>query len=176
MGKRVYLEELTQLALLYNYKATGSQVLKMEDIGKFVCVVEENLEKMQSKVSYKEPLKYEKLIYFNTFDNEDVWYSIIKPGVDLERVEFDYAARLPSDVKKASKQSNALDVLGLKLIDDKFYKKDVPENPPKIANLQCKARLTTNENPWNNGNFVIAANKLENITIPDEAPKLTKKK
>jgi hypothetical protein len=172
MIKRVYSEEITQLALLYNYKATGGELLRIDTIKKYENVVLENLEKMKSDVMYIYPIDYSKLMYYNAHDNENIWYSIIKPGTNLEKVELDYDIWLNSDVKKASKSSNALAVLGIKYIDKMFIPEDSSNENIDMSSFVPKMMATKNVDY----NPVISANELEEIDISNDELKLTKKK
>lgn len=121
---RVNIVDITTIALIYNYKATHSHsmMLSHEKIQEYAQIVDENLDLMNSSFNGAYPFDFSKSIYFNTQDDNDNWYSIIKPGVDIEMAERTYIWRGSHDLEKASKDENALAVLGIKL-DGNIMKK-----------------------------------------------------
>lgn len=124
MSSRIFIQDTTTLALLYNYEATRGMLLAVEKIKEFDRIVDDNLEKMNSNVNMVYPLDYSKLIYFTSFDEEGNTYCILKPDFDEEQARIKYIYRSPYDAIKASKMENALAVLGLKLEDNKIIKKE----------------------------------------------------
>lgn len=136
MSSRVYIQDTTTLALLYNYEATRGMLLAVDKIRKFDHIVDNNLEEMNSNVNMVYPLDYSKLIYFTSFDEKGNEYCILKPDFDEEEARIKYIYRAPYDIIKASKKGNALDVLGLRLEDNKIIKKE--KNKVKSMNLNSK--------------------------------------
>ena len=121
MSSRIYMEDTVTIALLYNFDATGSMMLSLDKIKEFDCKIDDNLEKMSSKVNMIYPIDYSKLIYFTSYDEKGNWY---------------YMCKIPIDVIRASKKENALDVLGLKLEDNKIVKKE--KNKVKSMSLKSE--------------------------------------
>ena len=116
MSSRIFIQDSATLALIYNYDATGSKMLSLSKIEAFDSKIDSNLEEMNSKVNMVYPLDYSKLIYFKSYDENGNWYCILKPNFNREQMEINYMYKIPIDVIRASKNENALDVLGLKLI------------------------------------------------------------
>lgn len=98
--------------------------------------IDSNLEEMNSKVNMVYPLDYSKLIYFKSYDENGNWYCILKPNFNREQMEINYMYKIPIDVIRASKNENALDVLGLKLEDNKIVKKE--KNKVKSMSLKSE--------------------------------------
>ena len=115
MSSRIFIQDSATLALIYNYDATGSKMLSLSKIEAFDSKIDSNLEEMNSKVNMVYPLDYSKLIYFKSYDENGNWYCILKPNFNREQMEINYMYKIPIDVIRASKNENALDVLGLKL-------------------------------------------------------------
>lgn len=139
MSSRIFIQDITTLALIYNYEATRGMLLALDKIKEFDHIVDENLEKMNSKVNMVYPLDYSKLIYFTSFDQKGNEYCILKPDFDEEQARINYIYRAPYDVIKASKMENALDVLGLRLEDNKIIKKE--KNKVKSMSLDYKDNM-----------------------------------
>ena len=136
MSSRIFIQDTTTLALIYNYEATRGMLLALDKIKEFDHIVDENLEKMNSKVNMVYPLDYSKLIYFKSYDENGNWYCILKPNFNREQMEINYMYKIPIDVIRASKNENALDVLGLKLEDNKIVKKE--KNKVKSMSLKSE--------------------------------------
>jgi len=136
MSSRIYMEDTVTIALLYNFDATGSMMLSLDKIKEFDCKIDGNLEEMSSKVNMIYPIDYSKLIYFTSYDEKGNWYYILKQDFDREQTEIDYMCKIPIDVIRASKRENALDVLGLKLEDNKIVKKE--KNKVKSMSLKSE--------------------------------------
>ncbi len=122
MSSKIFIQDTTTLALLYSYEATRGKILSTNKIKVFDAIVDNNLENLNSKVNMVYPLDYSKLIYFNSFDENGNEYSILKPGIDIEKVRDDYFYKIPRSVIKASQQENALNALGLKKENGKIVK------------------------------------------------------
>lgn len=139
MSSKIFIQDTTPLALIYNYEATRGMLLALDKIKEFDHIVDENLEKINSKVNRVYPQDYSKLIYFTSFDEKGNEYCILKPDFDEEQVRINYIYRVPYDVIKASKMENALDVLGLRLEDNKIIKKE--KNKVKSMSLDYKDNM-----------------------------------
>ena len=124
MSSKLYIQDTTTLALLYNYEATGGMLLAVDKIKEFDHIIDDNLEEMNSNINMIYPLDYSKLIYFISFDEKGNEYCILKPNFDEEEARIKYIYRTPYDIIKASKKANALDVLGLELKDNKIVAKE----------------------------------------------------
>lgn len=136
MSSRIFIQDSATLALIYNYDATGSKILSLSKIEAFDSKIDRNLEEMNSKVNMVYPLDYSKLIYFKSYDENGNWYCILKPNFNREQMEINYMYKIPIDVIRASKNENALDVLGLKLEDNKIVKKE--KNKVKSMSLKSE--------------------------------------
>ena len=123
---RVYIEDVTSIALLYNYEAThsDSMMLPHNMVQEYAQMIDTNLDTMGSKFDGVYPLDYSKLIYFNTQDENGNWYSILKPGVDVEMAKdfYIYRRKTGFDLEMASKMPNALEILNIELIEGKMQK------------------------------------------------------
>ena len=136
MSSKIFIQDSATLALIYNYDATGSKMLSLSKIEAFDSKIDSNLEEMNSKVNMVYPLDYSKLIYFKSYDENGNWYCILKPNFNREQMEINYMYKIPIDVIRASKNENALDVLGLKLEDNKIVKKE--KNKVKSMSLKSE--------------------------------------
>ena len=120
---RIYMEDVTSIALIYNYEAThsGSMMLSYNRIREYAEMIDLNLDAMGSNYDGVYPLDASKLIYFNTKDENGNWYSILKPGTNIEKAKEENLYRKKSlDLERASKMPNALKVLGIELVDGKM--------------------------------------------------------
>ena len=123
MSSRIFIQDTTTLALLYNYEATRGMLLSLDKIKVFDNIVDNNLEKMNSGVNMVYPLDYSRLIHFTSCDENGNEYCILKPDFSEEQARIEYIYRTPYDVIRASQQENALEILGLKLENGKIVKK-----------------------------------------------------
>lgn len=123
MNKRIFKEDTTTIALLYNYIANGDMLLSAEKVDEFDEIVDNNLEEMDSKANLVYPIDYSKLIYFTSWDEVGNQFYILKPGFNEEKAMIDYLYNRPFDITKATQCENALDSLGLKLQEGKFIPK-----------------------------------------------------
>lgn len=123
MSSRIFIQDTTTLALLYNYEATRGMLLSLDKIRAFDNIVDNNLEKMNSGVNMVHPLDYSRLIYFTSCDENGNEYCILKPDFSEEQARIEYIYRTPYDVIRASQQENALEILHLKLENGKIVKK-----------------------------------------------------
>lgn len=122
---RVYIEDVTSIALLYHYKATGSisTMLSRSIIEEYAKIINQNLDDMQSDFKGNCLSAEEYSIYFNTQDENKKWYSVLRSDIDLAKAQSDLIKRLMGyDVIRASQKPNALEVLDIKLIDGRMQK------------------------------------------------------
>jgi len=114
----------TSLALLYNYNARcGDMLISRDTLKEYHKVIEENLKDMDKKYGRIGSLDYPKSIYFNSEDENGKLYSILKSDIDVRKAMNDYYS-LPLPLIMASQEENALNVLGLTLLDGKIVKKE----------------------------------------------------
>ncbi len=128
---RVYIEDVTTIALIYNYEATGSHsmMLSHDMIHNYAQVIDDNLDEMGSDFNGVHPLDFSSCIYFNTQDENGDWYSVLKPDVDIEKAKEEYIYGRSFDLELASKKENALLLLGIKM--DGLLMKKVERNKVK---------------------------------------------
>lgn len=137
MGKRVFKEDITTLALLYNYEASKSysRMLPQSMINEFDKVIDINLDEMDSTMSVVYPLDSTKLIYTNTQDEDGNWYSVIKSSctdTDLDRVINIFREDEYFVLMEASKKANALETLGIQLKDGKMERIEKKKENSKL--------------------------------------------
>ncbi len=124
MSRKIFKEDTTTIALLYNYMANGDMLLSAEKIDEFDEIVDENLEEMDSKANMVHPIDYYKLVYFTSWDEVGNQFYILKPGFNEYRVMTDYLYNSPLDITKATQKENALASLGLKLEEGQIKSKE----------------------------------------------------
>lgn len=135
MGKRTYFEDIASIALLYNYQATARMLLSYDKIKEYDEIINNNLDKMNSNINYINSLDNSKSIYFYSKDENDKEYLILKPYFDFEKARYEYIGCLPLDIIIASQKENALEVIGLELVDGKLLKKDYEKAKVKKLSL-----------------------------------------
>ncbi len=119
MSKRVYFEDITTLALLYHYEATKShsRMLPHIIIKEYDRIIDKNLDDMNSSIDIVYPLDYAKLIYKNTQDENGNWYDL-----DVEYERYNIVNNTTRDLIVTSQMPNALEALGIQMIDGKMKK------------------------------------------------------
>lgn len=127
---RVYSEDAYCLGLLYVYiySNTMQQMVLIDDLKKIHNCIEENLEAMNSTMNNIYATIWndnEESIYFTSNNKNGETYYILKPRFDLKRAKSLYIGCLPLDILVASQMDNALNCLGLQIIDDKIKVKDI---------------------------------------------------
>lgn len=113
MSSRIFTQDTTALVLIHNYEPTRCMLLALDRIKEFSHIVDENLEKINSKVNIIYLLDYSRLTYFTSFDEKDNEYCILKPDFDEEQTRINYIYRALYDAIKISKMKNALEELRL---------------------------------------------------------------
>lgn len=137
MSKRVFLEEIVTLALVYNYEASSSvsRMLPKSVVQEYDRVIDANLDEMQSTIDIVYPLNYAKLIYTNTQDEKGNWYYVIKYDVDMENKSYNILASIKEDLKIASQMPNALEVLGIQMENGKMKRVESQNKTEQTINL-----------------------------------------
>ncbi len=132
---RVYIEDITSIALLYNYEATSSisMMLPHDMIKEYAKIVELNLDEMESNFNGVYSLDNEVLIYFNTQDENGKWYSVLKSDIDIKKARYDYGYIRSYDLITASRMANALEVLDIELVGERM--KRIEHKKPKKLSL-----------------------------------------
>lgn len=139
-------QDATTLALICNYEATHSisMMLKHSQIKDFAEEINLNLQQLGKEIW---PIEDLDLIYFNSQDEDGNWYSILKPGLDLEDVKYNYVYRGSFELWQVSTMPNALEKLNIELVNGKMQKIEkerqkhlslvLPLNKDSISNLKC---------------------------------------
>ncbi len=139
----ICIEDATILALIYNYEATHSisMMLKHSQIKDFAEAINFNLQQLGKEIW---PMEDTSLIYFNSQDDDGNWYSILKPGLDIEKVKYSYTGSF--DLWQASQMPNALEKINIEIEDGKMKKVEkerqkhlslvLPLNENSISNLK----------------------------------------
>lgn len=120
MGKRIMFEDAVNLALIYINKATGRNMISYDKASEFDRVINNNLDNMNSSVSFS--YDNESKLYFPATDENGRTYLVIDPNVDIKTIKRCTIGSLPTDVLVASQKKNALNVIGLKLVNGVIVK------------------------------------------------------
>jgi len=114
-------QDAITLALIYNYEATHSisMMLKHSQIKDFAEEINLNLQQLGKEIW---PIENLDLIYFNSQDEDDNWYSILKPDLDIEDVKHNYVYRGSFELWQASTMPNALEKLNIEYVNGKMQK------------------------------------------------------
>lgn len=136
MAVRTKFEDIASMALIYIHQSTGSQMISYDTVVEFEKVINENLDTMNKDLSC--PLFYdeESKLYFCATDENGKVYLVIDPRADLERCRSYHIGCLPIEVIIASQMENALDVIGIQLIDGMMRKKK-----KEVSGLTKKLRM-----------------------------------
>ena len=125
----IYLNHAISLALIYTYRATNGTdtMITTEEANSFKNVINNNLETMHSKVNNLIPTDSEvdlNDLFFNyTIINNQENYLLKDDPISQERRKKYIMLNIPLDVVLASQRPNALDAIGLVMIDGKIIKK-----------------------------------------------------
>lgn len=114
-------QDATTLALIYNYEATHSisMMLKHSQIKAFAEEINLNLQQFGKEIW---PIDDLDLIYFNSQDEDGNWYSILKPGLDMEDIKCNYIYRRSFELWQVSTMSNVLEKLNIEFVNGKMQK------------------------------------------------------
>ena len=138
-------QDATTLALIYNYEATHSisLMLKHSQIKAFAEEINLNLQQLGKEIW---PIEDLDLIYFNSQDEDGNWYSILKPGLDIEDIKYNYVYRGSFELWQVSTMPNALEKLNIEFVNGKMQKIEkerqkrlslvLPLNKDSISNLK----------------------------------------
>lgn len=161
MSKRIYFEDITTLALLYHYEATQgiSRMLPKSLIEEYDKMIDKNLDEMNSTINVVYPLDYEKLIYRNTQDENGEWYSVLRFDLDIGEEKYRITHNSQKDLLAAAKMANALETIGIQLIDGKM-KKIEHKNKTNLALDKIIERVIENPQDF--------YNKIAAILTPQE--------
>ena len=127
MGKRIYFEDATSLALLFNYEATGNKLLSKSIVEEFDEKIDEKLDKINYEKFCVHPLDRSTLIYFSSEDEKGKEYFILKDNINYNTFGR-YYLTYPKEVYKAITSDEVLNVLGLCLEGGKMKRKEIRED------------------------------------------------
>ena len=123
----IHLNQAVSLALIYNYRATdgSATMISADSVFEYEKIVNSNLKEMNTSVNsltHDYLVDTDELFYFYTQDADNKGYYVLK--VDDKSVEKRkrYIMGLPLDIVLASQKNNALELIGLRLIDGKIRK------------------------------------------------------
>lgn len=123
MGLRTKFEDIASMALIYTNRALGNKMISYDKVEEFNRVINENLDLMNSEI---DPLLFydeESRLYFHATDETGKVYLAIDPSADLKEAEHYHIGCLPLDIVIASQMDNALEVIGIELVDGQLVKR-----------------------------------------------------
>lgn len=127
MGKKLYIQDIVAIALLYNYQATKSHTLSLNEILNFYKVVSCNLDELNFNVLIPYPLVDLQNVCSFYINSKGERFCVLTENEDIKRTINERIYIMPKDVIKATKMDNALEEIGLenvdKIIKEKVYKK-----------------------------------------------------
>lgn len=124
MKKRTIFEDTAAMALIYTNKATGNKMISYDKVIQFDKIINENLDEMNSIIKPFQFYEEKSELYFYATDENDKLYLVIKPDADLKKAQSYHIDYLPHDILVASQMKNALEILGLQLINGKLVQND----------------------------------------------------
>ena len=120
----IHLHNAVSLALIYLNRADNlDPIITMEDAENYQNIVNNNLKEMKSKVNILTTPDYEVDPNELFFSYNEGYYTLKKDNLSHERRKH-YIMNMPLDVILASQKPNALEAIGLIMIDDKVVKKE----------------------------------------------------
>ena len=129
--ERVDLFTAAQLALIYNYRVTGTDMVKKENVFAFQNAINENLDNMNSSV--RRIACFDDPFCFYAEDSCGNGYYIFKPEDKYNDMIRRFIMFFPLDVIVASQKNNALETLNIIVLDGKMIlKNDHKKNLIKI--------------------------------------------
>lgn len=123
MGKRTDETDIVAMALLYRNQCDGTGILSYEKALEYDRVINANLDVMNSPCGISDREETDNRLYFTSTDANGDLFAIINPSADLDKARSWHIGCLPVDVIVASQMPNALDVIGLELVDGRFLQK-----------------------------------------------------
>ena len=126
----IYLHHAISLALIYTSRATHgfSSVITFDKADEYMHTINNNLKDMKSKVNNLTVADYEvdpdDLFFTFAADIDNKGYYIMKTDHESYLKSKNYIMGLPLDIILASEKTNALEILGLEMIDGKIVKKE----------------------------------------------------
>ena len=123
----IHLNQAASLALIYNYRATcgSANMISTDTVIEYERVVNSNLRKMNSSVNDLTPdylVDTDKLFYFYAQDADNNGYYVLKSDDKSIEKRNRYIMGLPLDIVIASQKENALEIIGLKLVNGRIRK------------------------------------------------------
>ena len=141
MGKRTKFEDIASMALLYTNRVTDNKIISYDKVMVFDRVINENLDAMGSEINPFLSYEEESRLFFTTTDETGKVYLVINPDADLKAAQSYHIGCLPLDVILASQMENALNVIGLQLVDGVLKKK---ENSKSLTMNEILERVLDN--------------------------------
>lgn len=145
MTRRMFNEGAYSLGLLYLYKYSNKEqkMALLDDLKKFHQAIENILEENNSK-SYKlyRTMLFDNEIYFTSSNKDGETYCILKPDLNIQKVETMYIDAIPKEHLSAAESNNALKYLGLIKVNEKIIYKNAFYNE-LIEKYKLKYELPT---------------------------------
>jgi len=123
MGIRTKFEDIASMALIYTNRALGNKMISYSKVEEFNKVINDNLDVMSSEVDSRLCYEEESRLYFHATDESGKVYLVIDPNSDLKEATSYHIGCLPLDIVIASQMDNALEVIGLELVDGQLVKR-----------------------------------------------------
>lgn len=145
MTRRMFNEDTYSLGLLYLYKYSNKEqkMALLDDLKKFHQAIENILEENNSK-SYNlyRTMLFDNEIYFTSSNKDGETYCILKPDLNIQKVETMYIDAIPKEHLSAAESNNALKYLGLIKVNEKIIYKNAFYNE-LIEKYKLKYELPT---------------------------------
>lgn len=145
MTRRMFNEDAYSLGLLYLYKYSNKEqkMVLLDDLKKFNQAIENILEENNSK-SYNlyRTMLFDNEIYFTSSNKDGETYCILKPDLNIQKVETMYIDAIPKEHLSAAESNNALKYLGLIKVNEKIIYKNAFYNE-LIEKYKLKYELPT---------------------------------
>jgi len=127
----IHLHHAISLAIVYTNRASHgfSSVVTLEQAHDYRDAINDNLQKMQSKVRDLTPADYEvnpdELFFHYAADINNKGYYVLKNDPESLMKCEKYIMNMPLDIVLASEEPNALSLLGLEKNNEKIIKKEI---------------------------------------------------
>lgn len=145
MTRRMFNEDAYSLGLLYLYKYSNKEqkMALLDDLKKFNQAIENILEENNSK-SYNlyRTMLFDNEIYFTSSNKDGEKHCILKPDLNIQKVETMYIDAIPKEHLSAAESNNALKYLGLIKVNEKIIYKNAFYNE-LIEKYKLKYELPT---------------------------------